>query len=134
LDTRVAGQKSLVLEDGPQIRLILRERLGKPVPHGAGLPGETAAGDADRHIILVDPFGDPERLLQDHPQDRTGEIGLEGPPVHNDLAGAGLDPDARDGVLALAGRIGAALFVELLHTDQRGRLRRRRGGLQILKG
>ncbi len=31
-----------------------------------------------------------------------------------DLAGAGLDPDAGDGVLALAGGIGAALLVELL--------------------
>jgi hypothetical protein len=32
----------------------------------------------------------------------------------DDLAGARLDPDARDRVLALAGRVGAALLVELL--------------------
>ena len=37
--------------------------------------------------------------------------------VDGDLAGARLDPDARDGVLALAGGIGAALRVELLHID-----------------
>jgi hypothetical protein len=40
--------------------------------------------------------------------------------VDGDLAGAGLDPDAGDGVLALAGGIGAALLVELLDVDRGG--------------
>ena len=43
-----------------------------------------------------------------------------------DLAGARLDPDARDRVLALAGGIGAALLVELLDVFRR---LGRRGGL-----
>src|SRR5690606_24476669 len=33
--------------------------------------------------------------------------------VHHELARAGLDPDAGDGILALAGRIGAAELVQL---------------------
>src|SRR3546814_12140903 len=48
--------------------------------------------------------------------------------VDDDLAGAGLQPHAGDRVLAAAGRIGAALLVELLLAQRslgRGRLERR---------
>src|SRR3546814_2111176 len=48
--------------------------------------------------------------------------------VDDDLAGAGLQPHAGDRVLAAAGRIGAALLVELLLAKRRlgrGRLDRR---------
>src|SRR3546814_20761411 len=51
--------------------------------------------------------------------------------VHGGAAVARLDPNARYGVLALAGRIGAALGVELLH--RLGRRFRGRGGPQVLQ-
>ncbi len=45
--------------------------------------------------------------------------------VDRDLAGAGLHPDAGDGVLAAAGGVGAALRVDFLFADRGGRLGRR---------
>src|SRR3546814_5586184 len=54
-----------------------------------------------------------EGLLQQHAQHRTGEIGVAVLAVHDELARTGLDPDAGNGVLALAGRIGADELVEL---------------------
>jgi hypothetical protein len=83
--------------------------------HRAGLPGEAAAGDRDQQVILGEPVGDDQRLVEDHAQNRAREIDVERAAIDGDHALAGLDPDAGDGVLALAGRIGAALLVELLH-------------------
>ena len=51
------------------------------------------------------------------------------PVIDHDLAGARLDPDAGDRVLALAGGIGAALLVELL--DVFRRLRRCRAACSV---
>ena len=66
--------------------------------------------------------------LQDHLQNRTREIGREFLVVDDDLAGAGLHPDAGDRVLALAGGVGAALLVELLDMHRRRGLSRGDGG------
>src|SRR5437660_4368621 len=52
-DARVAGEEALALQRGPEIRLEVRQRLGKPVAHRAGLPGQAAAGDRDRKIVLA---------------------------------------------------------------------------------
>ena len=49
-----------------------------------------------------------QRLLQQHLQHGTGEVGCEVLVVDGDHALAGLEPDAGDGVLALAGGVGAA--------------------------
>src|SRR5205807_4008061 len=57
------------------------------------------------------------RLGDHHPQHRAGEIDLLVAAVDGDPALAGLDPDPRDGVLALAGRIGTALGVDLALVD-----------------
>ena len=77
------------------------------------------------------PLGDVERLLDHHAQHGTCEIDRLVLAVDGDLAGARLHPDAGDGVLALAGGIGAALSVELLVVDGGGGLRagRSRAGL-----
>ena len=69
-------------------------------------------------------LGDAQRLLEDHAQHRTGEIDFDVAAVDGDLAGARLDPHAGDGVLALAGGVGAAVLVELLLVFRRVR----RGG------
>ena len=81
--------------------------------HRAGLARKPAAGDADGQVVLADALGDAERLLQNHAQHGAGEIDLHLAAVDDDLAGARLDPDARDGVLALAGGVGSAVLVEL---------------------
>ena len=62
----------------------------------------------------LEAVGGLQRLLDHHLQHGPREILLEVLAVDGDLADAGLDPDARDGVLALAGGVGAALRVELL--------------------
>src|SRR3546814_11739652 len=63
-------------------------------------------------------------LVDDQTKRRAGEIDRLIAAVHLDLAGAGLQPDARDGILAAAGGIGAALRVDLLFTKRGDRLRK----------
>ena len=98
------------------------QRLADAVTHGAGLAGETTAGDGGDHVVLVVAGGRDDRLFEDHLQHRAGEEDVEILAVDGDLAVAGLQPDARDGVLALAGGVGAAFLVELLRIDRSGGL------------
>lgn len=88
--------------------------------HRAGLSGKSAAGDGGVDVKLGEAGRSFKRLAQQHLQHGTGEIGHIFLAVDDHLAGAGLHPDAGDGVFALAGRVGAALRVELLHMHGRG--------------
>ena len=107
--------------------------------HRARLPRQAAAGNRDDEIVLGDAVGDDERLAQHHAQHRTGEINLNRAVIDGDLAGARLDPDAGDRVLALAGGVSAAVFVELLHIngmhglDALARWRAGGRGLEVLQ-
>src|SRR6267154_1554252 len=58
---------------------------------------------------------------------REVEIDFDLSGVDHDLAGAGLDPDPGDRVLAFSGGIGAAVFIDLLDVFRRFR----RGRLQL---
>ena len=89
----------------------------------AGLAGETAALDRDDDVVLGQAIDELQRLLEDHAQHGAREVDHLVTGVDRDLAGAGLDPDAGDGVLALAGGIGAALRIDLLDVDGSIRLR-----------
>ena len=83
--------------------------------HRAGLAGEPAAGDRDDDVVLAVAVGDAAAAAAGScaaPGGRNTRSSSR--LVDRDLAGAGLDPDAGDRVLALAGRVGAALGVELL--------------------
>src|SRR5215213_8182821 len=110
----VAGQEAALLEDAAQIRLEVRQSLGDAVTHGTRLARQTAAGDRADDVVLAGARGGDQRLLDQHPQHRAGEIDFDFTGVDHDLAGTRLDPDAGDRVLALAGGIGAAVFVDLL--------------------
>jgi hypothetical protein len=94
------------------------------VAHRARLPRESAPGYRADHVVLAGAVGQDQRLLDEHAQNRPREIGFQRPFVDGDLARAGLDPNPRHSVLALAGGVGAALLVELL--DVLRRLRRGR--------
>jgi hypothetical protein len=73
-------------------------------------PPETVATTSNWLAALRDV----ERLLDDHLLGRTREVDRLVAAVDRDLAGAGLHPDAGDGVLAPAGGVGATLGVDFL--------------------
>src|SRR3546814_5890408 len=89
-----------MLDSCAQRRLIAGERLGDAVLDRAGLAGKAAAGDGAIDVILLAPVGHVERLVDDQTKRRAGEIDRLIAAVHLDLAGAGLQPDASDGILA----------------------------------
>src|ERR1700722_7256224 len=107
----VAGEEAVRLQRRAQARFVVGERLGDAVPHRAGLAGEARADHGRFHVELAEPAGDLQRLGDHHAQHRPGEVDLLVAAVDGDLALAGLDPDAGDRVLALAGGIGAALRI-----------------------
>ena len=93
-------------------------------PDGAGLAGKPAAAHGADDVVLTFAFGRHQRLLQNHLENRAGEVGDMVLAVDGDLARTPLHPDAGDSVLALAGGIGAALGVDFLLIDTgRGRAR-----------
>src|SRR5690606_9896974 len=79
-----------------------------------------ATGNGGNDVELTSAIRSDDRLLQDHLQNRTCEILFEFLVIDGDLAGARLDPYACNGVLALAGGIGAALCVQLLDMNRSG--------------
>jgi hypothetical protein len=117
----VAGQEAALLQGAAQARLVIGEGLRDAMADGAGLARQAAALNGGDDVVLAVAVGGDDRLLQHHLQDGTREIGVEVLVVDGDAARARLDPDARDRVLALAGGIGAAALVQLLHMDGRGR-------------
>src|SRR3954454_24503158 len=93
-DTGVAGQEAALLGDAAQIRLEVGQSLRDAVTHGTRLARQTAAGDRADDIVLAGARGGYQRLLDQHPQHRAGEIDLDFAGVDHDLAGTRLDPDA----------------------------------------
>src|SRR3546814_4841585 len=117
-----------MLDSCAQRRLIAGERLGDAVLDRAGLAGKAAAGDGAIDVILLAPVGHVERLVDDQTKRRAGEIDRLIAAVYLDLAGAGLQPDESDGILAAAGGIGAALRVDLPFAKRPDRLLRNQCG------
>src|SRR5579883_954968 len=106
-DARVAGEEARLLQRRAQVRLVIGEGAADAVAHRTRLAGEAATGHSGDDVVLAEAIGGGERLVDQHAEDRPREIDLDLAPVDHDLAVAGLDPDARDGVLALARGIGA---------------------------
>src|SRR6476620_7428058 len=73
----VAGQEAALLEDAAQIRLEVRQGLGDAVTHGARLARQTTAGDRADDGVLAGARSCDQRLLDQHAQNRTGEVGLD---------------------------------------------------------
>ena len=85
-----------------------------------GLAASRVAPEQRSRVIfwgVIGAVGELQRLGDHHPQHRAGEVDLLVAAVDRDLALAGLDPDAGDGVLPLAGRVCAALGVNLALVD-----------------
>src|SRR5882757_1450063 len=122
-DAAVARQEAALLHGAAQVRLVLGERLRDAVAHRAGLAREPAARHGGDHVELLAALRDVERLLDDHLLGRAREVDLLVAAVDGDLAGAGLHPDAGDGVLAPARGVGAALRIDFLLAMGGGDLR-----------
>jgi hypothetical protein len=120
-DPAVAGQEPGGLDRRAQHRLELGQRLGNAVLDRARLAREAAALDGRDNIVLFLAASDLERLVDDEAQCRAREIDFLIAAIDRDLAAARLDPDAGNRVLAATGGIGAALGVELLRAQRRGR-------------
>src|SRR5689334_21197832 len=97
-DAAVAREEALLLERWPQARLVIEQRLGDAMAHRAGLTREATAHHGAVHIELAHAVDDQERLIDQHAQHGPREIDRTVAAVDRDLAGAGLHPDARDGV------------------------------------
>src|SRR4051812_23939152 len=123
---RVAGEETTLLQDGAQIRFETGQRLGYPMTHRASLARQSTASHGADHVVLASSGRSDQRLLNHHPKHRTGEIDFYLACVDQYLAGAGLDPDASDRVLAFASGVGAAVLVDFLDVFRRFRS----GGLQ----
>src|SRR5690606_25456105 len=115
----VAGQEAVRLQDLAQFRLKVSQGVRQAVADGAGLTRQARTFDGADHVVLRGAVRNGQRLSDHHTQDGTSEVNFLVLAVDGDLAGARLDPDASDRVLALAGRIGAALRVQLLLIDGR---------------
>src|SRR4051794_14101258 len=110
-DARVAGQEALTLHGCAKRRLVAGERGRNAVADSARLARQAAALDRRLDVILALAVGDVEHLVDDQAQGRTSEIDFLLAAVDDDPARARFEPDARDRVLAAAGRICAALLV-----------------------
>src|SRR3990167_2688633 len=108
-DAAVAGQEAVRLHDRAQAGLVVGQGLRQAVTDGAGLARQARAFHGHDDVELTEAIGHFQRLGDHHSQHRTGEIDFLVTTVDRDRALARLDPDASDRVLALAGRVGAAL-------------------------
>src|SRR5690606_284979 len=70
----VAGEEAALLEHSAKLRFVEGERAGDAVAHGTGLAREAAAGDGGDDIVLAAAVRRFDGLLQDHLQNRPGEI------------------------------------------------------------
>src|SRR3954451_16937131 len=86
--TGVAGQEAAFLKDAAQIRLEVRQGLRDTVTHVTRLARQTATGDRADDVVLAGARSGDQRLLDQHAQDRTGEVHFDFAGVDHDLAGA----------------------------------------------
>src|SRR6185436_17518154 len=97
------------LERLPELVVELQQRAGDPVPYGARLAGRPATAHIDGGIELAQRARELQRLADHHAQRLAREILLEGAAIDQDIAAAGLEPDAGDGGLAPAGSVVASV-------------------------
>src|SRR5262249_39997906 len=107
------GEEPAGFQHCAQPRLVIGEGAADAMTHGTGLTRQPTTGDRASDIVLVLPAGRLERLVDEHAQHGTREIDLPVAAIDDDVAGAGLDPDPGDSILAPSRGIGAALGVEL---------------------
>ena len=81
--------------------------------HGTCLTGKTTTNHCAFHVHLAGAVHEVQGLLHEHAQHGTGEVGFDDLAIYSYLAGAALEPDAGNRVLAATGCVRTALGVDL---------------------
>jgi hypothetical protein len=115
--TAVTREEAFRLHCTAKQRLIFRQCLRDAMLYSTGLARKTTALYGRDYIILAGTLGHAERLVDDETERRTCEIHFLVTAIHDNLAGARLQPNAGDGVFTTAGGIGAALCIDFLFAD-----------------
>src|SRR5258708_6209031 len=103
----VAREEARALDRATLLGVERDERARDAVAHRLGLRGLAAARARGPDVELVLRFDELERLAEHHARGLALEVVVDRKPVDDDGAVAGLEPDARDGGLSLAGGVGA---------------------------
>ena len=109
LHTRVAGQEAGGLQSGTVVHIGGQQSAGNTVTDSAGLAGDTAACNVGDDVELTGSTGNAEGLVDDELQSLETEVIIDGTAVDGDLAGAGINADASDGLLSAAGAVEVGL-------------------------
>src|SRR5512133_906774 len=103
LDASVTVEESGLLEDGAVVLFVdLVQRAGDAEAQRAGLAGRATTGDAGDDVVAAEQVEDLERVVDQLLVQLVREVVVELAPVDDDLAGAGNDAHAGDGLLATA--------------------------------
>src|SRR5450432_1363290 len=129
----VAGEKTRLLEAGATLGVDGDEGARDAVAHGVGLGAVPPARHGGLDVVLVEHFDELERLAHDHARRLSLEVLVAGHAVHLELARTGLHPNAGNGRLSLAGRVGGFLLV-CAHLGSRLRSWRRAVWAAALRG
>src|SRR5581483_9148891 len=103
----IAGEETRPLERLAQLVVELQERARDAVADRPRLAAGPAPAHVHDRVELPPRVRQLERLGDHHPQRLAREVVLEGAPVDQDAALAGLQPDAGDGGLAASGSVEA---------------------------
>src|SRR5512139_299324 len=85
-DAWIASQEASPLESAAQIRFEIGQCFCEAMTHSASLTRQTTAGNGAGDVVLSVAVGRDQRLLDQHPQHRTGKEDFHGFSVDEDLA------------------------------------------------
>src|SRR5947199_4635421 len=103
--SRIAGHETGGAERAFQSRIILDQRPGDAVAHGAGLAALAAATHVHHDVEARRALGELERLAHHHASGLAAEELVHRLAVHDELAFAGLEEHSRNRALAPSGSV-----------------------------
>ena len=99
LHTRIAGQEAGLLQNGTVLIALLQQGAAQAVTDRTSLTGNTAAGNADDDIVLALQAQQDQRRTDDQLQGLQAEVVVDITIVDGDLASAGVNANAGNGIL-----------------------------------
>ena len=99
LHTRIAGQEAFLLQSSTVLLVLLQQSAAQAVADSASLTGNTAAGNADDDIVLALQAQQDQRRTDDQLQGLQTKVVIDITIVDGDLASAGVNTNAGNGIL-----------------------------------